>query len=46
MAGRAGSDRVTIKNMRIIHVDPSTREIIVKGAVPGARESVVEIVSQ
>lgn len=46
MAGRMGSDRVTVKNLRVIHVSPSTGEIIISGAVPGRRGSVVEIVSK
>lgn len=45
MAGRMGTDRVTIKNLRVIHVDPVAGEIIVSGAVPGARDSLVEIMS-
>lgn len=44
MAGRHGTDRVTIKNLRVLHIDPATREIIISGAVPGARNSLVEIV--
>src|SRR5262249_57942467 len=37
MAGRLGSDRVTVKNLEILAVDAAKGELIVSGAVPGAR---------
>lgn len=43
MAGRMGGERVTVKNLRIIKILPETREIFIRGAVPGRRGSVVEI---
>ena len=46
MAGRMGSDRVTVKNLKVLRVLPATGEIIVSGAVPGAPGSVVEIVAK
>jgi large subunit ribosomal protein L3 len=46
MAGRMGSDRVTVKNLEILHVDVARGEIIVSGAIPGAPNSLVEIVSK
>jgi large subunit ribosomal protein L3 len=46
MAGRMGGNRITVKNLRILAVDASTNEIIVSGAVPGARGSLVEIVAK
>lgn len=45
MAGRMGGNRVTTKNLKILIVNTDTGEIIVSGAVPGARQSLVEIVS-
>jgi large subunit ribosomal protein L3 len=45
MAGRGGGDRVTVKGLRILAVDAGKNEIIVSGAVPGARGSLVEVVS-
>ncbi len=45
MAGRMGSDRVTVKNLKVIAIDAAANEIIVSGAVPGARGSLVEVVS-
>lgn len=44
MGGRMGGDRVTVKNLKVLAVDALTNEIIVSGAVPGARGTVVEIV--
>ncbi len=43
MAGRMGSDRVSVKNLRVVKVDPKNNLIAVKGAVPGNRGSLVEI---
>jgi large subunit ribosomal protein L3 len=45
MAGRMGSDRVTVKNLRVLHVDAAAGEIIISGAVPGARGSLVEVLA-
>ncbi len=41
MAGRMGSDRVTIKNLKIAIVDIDRGLIAVTGAVPGPRKSIV-----
>ena len=43
MAGRMGNDRVTVKNLKVLHIDATKGEIIVSGAVPGARGTLVEI---
>jgi len=43
MAGRMGSDRTTIKNLKIIKVDKENNIIAVKGAVPGRRGTLLEI---
>ena len=45
MAGRMGQDRVTVKNLTVLAVDPSTNQIIVSGAVPGSRGTLLEVVS-
>ena len=45
MAGRMGSDRVTVKSLKVLHVDTKAGEIIISGAVPGARGSLVEIIA-
>lgn len=36
MAGRMGNDRVTVRNLQVVSVDPATHMITVKGLVPGA----------
>lgn len=46
MAGRMGSDRVTVKGLKVIHIDQKAGEIIISGAVPGRRGSLVEIVAK
>lgn len=43
MAGRMGSDQVTVKNLEIIQIDIEQNVVAVKGAIPGRRGSVVEI---
>jgi large subunit ribosomal protein L3 len=41
MAGRMGGDRVTIKNLQVISMDPEKGEIELSGAVPGSTGSLV-----
>jgi large subunit ribosomal protein L3 len=41
MAGRMGSDRVTVKNLKIAIVDAEKGILAVTGAVPGPRKSIV-----
>jgi large subunit ribosomal protein L3 len=41
MAGRSGSDQVTVKNLKIAVVDAEKGIIAVTGAVPGPRKSIV-----
>lgn len=43
MAGRKGSQRVTIKNLEIVKVDPEKNLLAIKGAVPGKRGTLLEI---
>lgn len=43
MAGHMGDARVTIKNLEIIGVNPENNELLIKGALPGARNSTVLI---
>ncbi|MBI5222226.1 MAG: 50S ribosomal protein L3 [Candidatus Magasanikbacteria bacterium] len=43
MAGHMGDARVTVKNLEIISVNPEANEILIKGALPGARNSIVLI---
>lgn len=41
MAGRMGTDRVTVKNLRILKVFADKNLILVKGAIPGHKGSFV-----
>ncbi len=43
MAGRMGQDRVTVRNLAILQVHPESGELVVAGAVPGNRGTVVEV---
>lgn len=43
MAGRMGADRVTVKNLQIVKVDPASATVMVSGAIPGRRGTLVEI---
>lgn len=43
MAGRMGGDRVSVKNLNILAVDSVNNQLLIKGAIPGRRGSLVEI---
>jgi len=43
MPGRMGTERVTIKNLKIVQVDSENNLLALKGAVPGRRGTLVEI---
>jgi large subunit ribosomal protein L3 len=43
MAGRMGSDRVTLPSVTVVHVDAEKGELYVKGALPGRRGTLVEL---
>lgn len=44
MAGHLGNKKVTVQNLDVIKVDPENNLIVIRGAVPGAKGSVVSIV--
>ncbi len=46
MAGRMGSDRITIKNLKIVDVDTANNQILIGGAIPGRRGTLVEVRTQ
>ncbi len=46
MAGRHGNKRVAVKNLEVVKVLPEANVILVKGAVPGAKQGLVEIHKQ
>lgn len=43
MAGHMGHEQVTVKNLKIAHIDADSNVIAVVGAVPGPRKSIVMI---
>jgi large subunit ribosomal protein L3 len=43
MAGRMGGDRITVTNLKVLAVDPKSNIMVVKGAVPGRRGTLLEI---
>ena len=43
MAGRMGGTRVTVKGLKIVSIDKDNKTISIKGAIPGAKGSMVEI---
>lgn len=46
MAGRMGGDRMTFKNMLVISIDTDNKLMYIKGAVPGRRGTVVEVLQK
>lgn len=44
MAGRMGGDRITIKNLEVVGVDNANNQLLIKGAIPGRRGTLVEII--
>ncbi len=45
MGGRMGTDMTTVKNLEIIDIDKENNLLYIKGAVPGARNSLVSIIT-
>ncbi len=43
MPGRMGGEKVTIKNLKIVKIDPENNILAVRGAVPGKRGTPLEI---
>ena len=43
MAGRTGGDRITVKNLTIVQVNQDENLILVKGAIPGRKGTLVEV---
>jgi len=44
MPGRMGSDRITVRNLEIVGVDVENNQLLIKGAIPGRRGTLIEIV--
>ena len=43
MPGRMGNEKVTVKNLTVVAVDAENGLILVKGAVPGARNGLLTL---
>ena len=42
MAGHMGDERVTVKNLKLVRVDTDQNLLLVKGAVPGGKNALVQ----
>ena len=43
MAGRMGGDKITVKNLKVLGVDEENNQLLIGGAVPGRRGTLIEI---
>jgi len=43
MAGHMGDERITVRNLTIVDIRPELNLILIKGALPGPENSIVEI---
>ncbi|MBS4034177.1 MAG: 50S ribosomal protein L3 [Ignavibacterium sp.] len=46
MAGRMGNENVTVLNLKVVKIIPDQNLIMVKGATPGAINSIVELIKK
>ena len=46
MGGRMGGERITVKNLKIVQVDTANGYLLISGAVPGRRGTLIEIVGK
>lgn len=46
MAGRTGSDKITVRNLKVLAIDAEANQMIIKGALPGRRGTMIEIISK
>lgn len=43
MAGHMGDERVTVKNLKVVRIDAEQNLMLIKGAVPGGKNALVQI---
>jgi large subunit ribosomal protein L3 len=43
MGGHMGNDRVTVKNLKLVRVDAEQNLMLVRGAVPGGKNAIVQV---
>jgi len=46
MAGRTGSDRVTVKNLLVMKIDDENNVLYIKGAVPGRKGRIISFIEK
>jgi len=44
MPGRMGAERVTVKNLKIVDIDPEENILALKGSLPGDKGNLIEII--
>jgi len=44
MGGRMGFDRITVKNLKVVAIDKENNKLLISGAVPGRRGTILEII--
>jgi large subunit ribosomal protein L3 len=44
MAGHMGAERVSVKNLKIVKIDQENNLLVIKGALPGRRGTLLEII--
>lgn len=45
MAGRMGSDLITVRNLKVLAVDAATNTLVIKGAVPGKPGTLLSVIA-
>jgi large subunit ribosomal protein L3 len=45
MAGRMGGDNVSVKNLKVVKIEPEENLLYIKGAIPGTKDRLVYIIS-
>ena len=46
MAGRMGTERVTVTNLKVLAIDAKAGQMVISGAVPGRRGTLLEVTSK
>lgn len=46
MAGRMGGEKVTVKNLRVVAVEPQNNLLLVGGAIPGANHGLISVTTR
>jgi len=45
MAGRMGSDRITVEGLEIVGIDKEENLLVIRGALPGRKGTLLEIIT-